>query len=203
MVTGLSPTVAYAGTKDSDEIFRLECAILASLPPAAASRAHEEAEWAEECLKDKIPRPARKELNRELGDSCSYEFESFVPTTLRPKAVEECFEDIIEKWSEVPTSTAPLPGEVGLRDCLLAAQKGEEFSADRLNFLAKAKGEEHLRMSRSEHARLSDATRRCRIHPEDGLLEFSVEGGFVPYIPAGICPFKASVTWRRVARAGA
>ena len=99
MVSGLSPAVAHAGTKDSAEIFRLECAILASLPPAAASRAQQEAEWAEECMKDKIPRPARKELNRELRDSRSYEFESFVPTTLRQKAVQECFEDIIEKWS--------------------------------------------------------------------------------------------------------
>ena len=124
MASSLSPMVAYAGTKDSDEIFRLECAILASLPPSAASRAHEEAQWAEECLKDKIPKPARKELNRELGDSRRYEFESFVPTTLRQKAVQECFEDIIEKWSEVPTSTAPLPGEVGLRGLPSSSSEG-------------------------------------------------------------------------------
>ena len=108
MIVGLSPMVVHAGTKDSDEIFRMECAILASLPPTATNRAHQEAQWAEECMKDKIPKPARKELNRELGDSRSYDFESFVPTTLRQKAVQECFEDIIDKWSEVPTSTAPM-----------------------------------------------------------------------------------------------
>jgi hypothetical protein len=91
----MSPTVSHALTKTPDEIFRMECAILASMPPAAIARAYAEAELAEESMKDKITAPARKELNRELGDSRTYEFETFVPTTLRQKAVQECFEEVV------------------------------------------------------------------------------------------------------------
>ena len=113
MVNRVSPMASFAMAKTSDEIFRTECAILASMPPALAARAQAEAELAEESMKDKIPAPARKELNRELGDSRTYEFETFVPTTLRQKAVQECFEEIIEKWSEVPVTPQPPSGRSG------------------------------------------------------------------------------------------
>ncbi|NDD62505.1 MAG: hypothetical protein EBZ36_00750, partial [Acidobacteria bacterium] len=200
--TDRSAVCLHQRGRSSEEIFRAECAHLASLPPAVAARAMAEAEWAEECMKDKIPAPARKELDRELGHSRNFMFENFVPTTLRQKAVQASFEKIIDEWSEVPAQTVPLPVSpemVGLRDCLKSAQMGEDYAYERMNYLAKddKAREDATRLNRSEAARLKDLTRRLRLNPEDGVLESSTENGYVPYIPAGLFPFKSGVTWRR------
>jgi hypothetical protein len=122
-----------------------------------------EADWAEECMKDKIPVPARRELDRELGKSRNYTFENFVQTTLRQKAVQASFEKIIDEWSEVPTKTVPLPDSpemVGFRDCLKAAQRGEDYAYERINYLSKddKAREDASRINRSEAARLKDLT---------------------------------------------
>jgi hypothetical protein len=161
-----------------------------------------EAEWAEECMKDKIPAPARKELDRELGHSRNFMFENFVPTTLRQKAVQASFEKIIDEWSEVPAQTVPLPASpemVGLRDCLKSAQMGEDYAYERMNYLAKDDKARRMLLDsiavRRPASKISLAG--FASDPEDGVLESSTENGYVPYIPAGLFPFKSGVTWRR------
>ena len=181
-----------------DQTFKTECAVVASMPPSVSGRALAAAEWAEECMKDKIPLPARRELDRELGHSRTFQFENFVPTNLRQKAVQEVFEKVVDQWSEVPLTAIPLPEVIGLRDCLKAAQMSEDYGYERINFLSKENKnrEDPSRMSRSEATRLRDLTRRFRLNPEDGVLERITDSGHVPYIPSGEFPFKAGVTWR-------
>ena len=139
-------------------------------------------------LRSVSPLPARRELDRELGDSRTFQFENFVPTNLRQKAVQEIFEKIVDQWSEVPLNTMPLPEVVGLRECLKAAQMGEDYSYERINYLAredKAR-EDPSWINRSEAARLKDLTRRFRLNPEDGILKRVTDLGSVPYIPSHV-----------------
>ena len=190
--------MAFAPSGGADQTFRTECAVLASLPPSVSGRAMAASDWAEECMKDKIPIPARRELDCELGNSRTFQFETFVPTNLRQKAVQEVFEKIVDQWSEVPMTTIPLPEVVGLRDCLTAAHIGEDYSYERINYLSKddKAREDPSRISRSDAHRLKDLTRRFRLNPEDRVLERTTDSGAVPYIPAGLFPFKEGVTWR-------
>ena len=187
-----------APSRGADQTFRTECAVMAALPPSVSGRAMASAEWAEECMKDKIPIIARRELDRELGNSRNFQFENFVPTNLRQKAVQEVFEKIVDQWSEVPLTTISLPEVVGLRDCLKAAQMGEDYSYERINYLSKddKAREDPSRISRTDAIRLKELTRRFRLNPEDGVLERILDSGIVPYIPAGLYPYKEGVTWR-------
>jgi len=105
--------------------------------------------------------------------------------------VQQIFDETIKKWSEVPFTTAALPAQVGLRDCLKAAQKEDEYSFERMSFLAKGeKSEEYAKLHRHDLVRLQSMAKRYRLHPDDGVLEYTAGSGYVPYIPKRFMPLQ-------------
>ena len=73
-----------------------EAAILAAMPPDDIDRAFNEAEIAEESMRDSMNSASRRELDRELGDSRALHLESFVPTSARQRSVQACLQKVID-----------------------------------------------------------------------------------------------------------